>query len=187
MNQPLAPPDAVDLDRLSAVVEALRVGISVVDAAQRIVLVNRAYCASPDLPSHGFPSGTALVQVLRASAYRGMYGPGDPEPLLAAMAALDRRQGGRLRWRTHNGCSCDLITALLPDCGQVACAIDTTALVAARTEVETSVTLHRRARYLVRRIRRVRPRVVVGHLCRLLDGGWPAFSRNHAFPINELS
>jgi len=125
---------------LKAVIEALPVGISVVDAAQRVVLVNPAYCASLDLPPNSFPPGVPLVQVLRASAHRGMYGPGDPETLAAEMAALDRRRPGRLRRRTHNGRSYDLITAPLPDGGHVACAVDTTALVAARTEAETSVT-----------------------------------------------
>jgi len=140
MNQPVAPPAEIELDTLKRVIETLPVGISVVDAAHRVVLVNPAYCASLDLPPNSFPPGVPLVQVLRASAYRGMYGPGDPETLAAEMAALDRRRPGRLRRRTHNGRSYDLITAPLPDGGHVACAVDTTALVAARTEAETSVT-----------------------------------------------
>jgi len=140
MNQPVAPPAEIELDTLKGVIETLPVGISVVDASHRVVLVNPAYCASLDLPPNSFPPGVPLVQVLRASAYRGMYGPGDPETLAAEMAALDRRRPGRLRRRTHNGRSYDLITAPLPDGGHVACAVDTTALVAARTEAETSVT-----------------------------------------------
>ena len=140
MKQPVAPPAQIGPDTLKAVIEMLPVGISVVDAAQRVVLVNPAYWASLDLPPNSFPPGVPLAQMLRASAYRGLYGPGDPETLAADMAALDRRRPGRLRRRTHNGRSYDLITAPLPDGGHVACAVDTTALVAARTEAETGVT-----------------------------------------------
>lgn len=140
VNPPVVPPAALDPHTLNAVIEALPVGISVVDPAQRVVLVNPAYCASLDLPPNSFPPGMPLVQALRATAYRGMYGPGDPETLAAETAALDRRRPGRLRRRTHNGRSYDLITAPLPDGGHVVCAVDTTALVAARTEAEASVT-----------------------------------------------
>ncbi len=139
MNEPVPPPAVIDPDTLSAVIEALPVGVSVVDPEQRIVLVNPAYCASLDLPPNSFAPGMPLAQVLRASAYRGMYGPGDPETLAAELAALDLRRPGRLRRRTHNGRSYDVITAPLPDGGHVACAVDTTALVAARTEAETGV------------------------------------------------
>jgi signal transduction histidine kinase len=140
MSEGAAPRAVTDPDTLCAVIEALPVGISVVDPEDRIVLVNPAYCASLDLPPNSFAPGMPLAQVLRASAYRGMYGPGDPETLAAEMAALDRQRPGRLRRRTHNGRSYDLITAPLPDGGHVACAVDTTALLAARTEAETSIT-----------------------------------------------
>jgi signal transduction histidine kinase len=140
VNPPVTPPAGLDLDTLRAVIEALPVGITIVDPAQRIVLVNPAYCASLDLPPNSFPPGMPLVQALRAAAYRGMYGPGDPERLASETAALDRRRPGRLRRRTHNGRSYDVITAPLPNGGHVACAVEMTALVAARTEAEASVT-----------------------------------------------
>ena len=119
--------------------EALPIGVTVVDPDQRIVLVNPAYCASLDLPPNSFPPGMPLAQALRASAYRGMYGPGDPEELAAEAMAMDRNRLGRLRRRIHNGRSYDLITAPLPDGGHVACAVETTALVAARAEAETGL------------------------------------------------
>jgi signal transduction histidine kinase len=139
MTPPITPSAGVDLETLTAVIEALPVGITVVDRAQRIVLVNPAYCASLDLPPNSFPPGMPLVQALRATAYRGIYGPGDPETLATGMAALDRLRPGRLRRRTHNGRSYDVITAPLPDGGHVACAVETTSLVAAKTEAESSV------------------------------------------------
>jgi signal transduction histidine kinase len=140
MTSPVTPAARVDPETLSAVIEALPIGITIVDPAQRIVLVNPAYCASLDLPPNSFPPGMPLVQALRATAYRGMYGPGDPETLAIDMAALDRLRPGRLRHRTHNGRSFDVITAPLPDGGHVACAVETTSLIAARTEAETRVT-----------------------------------------------
>jgi signal transduction histidine kinase len=139
MSTPLPPPPGIDATTYAAVIEALPVGITVVDAHQRIVLVNPAYCASLDLPPHSFPPGMPLAQALRASAYRGMYGPGDPEELAAEALAMDRNRLGHLRRRTHNGRSYDLITAPLPDGGHVACAVETTALVAARAEAETGL------------------------------------------------
>lgn len=140
MTETDVPAAVDDPDTLSAIIEALPVGISVVDAADRIVLINPAYYASLDLPPDSFPPGTPLEQALRAAAYRGMYGPGDPETLAAEMAALDLRRPGRLRRRTHNGRSYDLIMAPLPDGGHLSCVVETTALVAARTEAETRVT-----------------------------------------------
>jgi len=45
VNQPVAPPAEIAPDTLEVVIEALSVGISGVDAAQRVVLANLACCA----------------------------------------------------------------------------------------------------------------------------------------------
>ena len=81
-----------------------------------------------------------VADALRVSAYRGVYGPGDPEGQVSAFMATDRSRAGRLRRRTFNGRSFDVLQAPLPDGGYVVCAVETTALVAARTESETALT-----------------------------------------------
>ena len=122
-----------------AVLEALPVGIAVVDADQRIVLFNAAYCASLDLPPNSFPRGMTVADALRVSAYRGVFGPGDPESQVASMLAHDRSQAGRLRRRTFNGRSFDVLQAPMPQGGYAVCVFETTALVATRLESEQAI------------------------------------------------
>ena len=123
-----------------AVLEAMPIGVAVVDADKRIVHFNAAYCASLDLAPNSFPPGMLVADALRVSAYRGVYGPGDPEGQVSAFMATDRSRAGRLRRRTFNGRSFDVLQAPLPDGGYVVCAVETTALVAARAESETALT-----------------------------------------------
>lgn len=122
-----------------AVLEAMPIGVAVVDADKRIVLFNAAYCESLDLPPNSFAPGTLVADALRVSAYRGVYGPGDPEAQVATFLATDRSRAGRLRRRTFNDRSFDVIQAPLPEGGYVVCAIETTALVAARTVAESAL------------------------------------------------
>lgn len=133
--------DAVtqDFALTEAVLEALPIGVAIVDAEQRIVLFNAAYCASLDLPPNSFQRGMSVADALRVSAYRGVFGPGDPERQVSAMLGHDRRQAGRLRRRTFNGRSFDVLQAPLPDGGYVVCVFETTALVAARLESEQAI------------------------------------------------
>jgi PAS domain-containing protein len=122
-----------------AVLEALPVGIAVVDAARRLVLFNAAYHDSLDMPPNSFYRGMSVADALRVAAYRGVYGPGDPEAQIAAFLKTDRARHGRLRRRSHNGRSFDVLQAPLPDGGYVVCAIETTSLVAARAGAEKAL------------------------------------------------
>jgi len=122
-----------------AVMDVLPVGVAIVDADMRIVLINPAYCASVGLPPNSFPPGMKLEDALRAAAYRGVYGPGDPEAQLAAIMAADRSRPGRLRRRKFKGHSYDLLSAPLVGGGHVVCAVETTSLLAARGEAETTL------------------------------------------------
>ena len=129
-EQPLVPVS------LESIFEALPIGIAFVDAGKRIMMMNAAFHRSLDLPPNGIPPGTPVEQAVRASALRGVYGPGDPEAQVAAVMAPDRTQTGRLRRRTFQGRSFDLYNTPLPDGGYIVSAIETTALIAARTEAE---------------------------------------------------
>ena len=122
------------------VLEAMPIGIAVVNADKRLVLFNAAYHASLDLPPNTFPPGTLVADALRVSAHRGVYGPGDPEAQVAGFLNADRSRPGRLRRRTFNGRSFDVLQAPLPDGGYVVCTFETTALVAARADAESSLT-----------------------------------------------
>jgi PAS domain-containing protein len=123
-----------------AVLNALPVGVAIYDAAQLAVLVNPTYCASVGLPPGGVPPGMKLEDNLRQAAYRGLFGPGDPEAQAAAALSADRSRPGRLRRRYHDGRSYDLMSQPLPDGGHVVCAIETTPLIAARDEAEGALT-----------------------------------------------
>jgi signal transduction histidine kinase len=121
------------------VMDVLPVGVAIVDADMRIVLINPAYCASVGVPPNSFPPGMKLEDALRAAAHRGIYGPGDPEAQLAAILAADRSRPGRLRRRSFQGRSYDLLSAPLRQGGHVVCAVETTSLLAARGEAETTL------------------------------------------------
>jgi signal transduction histidine kinase len=135
MNPGVTPP----IVQTEAVLDVLPVGVAIIDADMRIVLINPAYCASVGLPPNSFPKGMKLEDALRASAYRGVYGPGDPEAQLATILAADRARPGRLRRRSFMGHSYDLLSAPLPQGGHVVCAVETTSLLAARDEAATTL------------------------------------------------
>ncbi len=124
---------------LEAVFDAIPVGLGVVDAERRIVLMNRAFRDSLGLPADGIPPGTPVEEAVRASALRGVYGPGDPDAQVKAVMAPDRTQPGRLRRRTYAGKSHDLFNTPLPGGGYVVSAVETTALLAARADAETAL------------------------------------------------
>ncbi len=117
-----------------AVLEALPIGVAVVDAERRLVLFNAVYHASLGMPPNSFRRGMSVAEALRISAYRGLYGPGDPESQVTAFLNTDRTRPGRLRRRSHDGRSFDVLQAPLPDGGYVVCAVETTALVVAQAD-----------------------------------------------------
>jgi signal transduction histidine kinase len=124
---------------LETVFDAVPVGLAIVDPDRRIVLMNRAFRESLELPPDAFPPGTLVEDAVRASALRGVYGPGDPEFQVAATMAADRTQPGRLRRRTFAGRSFDLYSAPLPDGGYVVSAVETTTLLAGRADAEAAL------------------------------------------------
>ena len=124
---------------LETVFDAIPVGLGIVDADRRIVLMNQAFRDSIGLPDDAFPPGTPVEDAVRASALRGIYGPGDPDAQVKAIMALDRSRPGRLRRRTFAGRSYDLYNTPFPDGGYVISAIETTALLAAQAEAETAL------------------------------------------------
>jgi signal transduction histidine kinase len=125
---------------LETVFDAIPVGLGVVDPGRRIVLMNRAFRESLVLPLDAYPPGTLVEDAIRASALRGVYGPGDPEAQVKAAMAADRTRPGRLRRRTFAGRTFDLFNTPLPDGGYIVTAVESTALLAARTDAESALT-----------------------------------------------
>jgi signal transduction histidine kinase len=132
MNNVKTPPEI----KADPVLDALPVGVAIVDPTRRIVFMNSAYHDSLDLPPNSIQPGTPAEDAIRASAYRGVYGPGDPEAQVAAVLAADQSHGGGPRRRTFKGRSFDLRSAPLPDGGYVTCAMETTSLIAAGADAE---------------------------------------------------
>jgi signal transduction histidine kinase len=124
---------------MEAALNALPVGVAIYDANQLAVLVNPSYCASLGVPAGSLLPGTPLEEALRQAAFRGVFGPGDPEAQVAAALAADRSRPGRIRRRHHGDRSYDLLSNPLPDGGHVVCAIETTQLIAARDEAERAL------------------------------------------------
>jgi signal transduction histidine kinase len=123
-----------------ALLEALPFGVLIVDPEQCVAFVNTAFHDALDLPPNSILTGTPIEDVVRASAHRGVYGPGDPETQVAAVLAIDRSRAGRLRRLTFHGRSFDLHNTPLPDGGYMVCALETTSLIAARADAERVLT-----------------------------------------------
>lgn len=119
------------------IVEAVPIGLAVFDADQRLVLMNAAYYASLALPPSFFVPGTTLEETMRQAAYRGVFGPGDPEIQLRQQMQLDRSRPGQLRRRHFNGRSYDLLSVPLQGGGHLVSAVETTSFIEARDTAET--------------------------------------------------
>src|ERR1700761_4128164 len=77
--------EAPTMVAVDPVLEALPVGVGIVDRHRRIVYMNPAFHASLDLPPNSVLPGTPVEDAVRAAAHRGVYGPGDPEAQVAAV------------------------------------------------------------------------------------------------------
>lgn len=119
-----------------AVLEALPVGISIYDAEQRLVFVNAAHAAVLGLPAGALQPRSSLADNVRMIAYRGVFGPGDPEAHAAEVLALDTKVSRRIRRRHPDGRSSEAHYIPLADGAHMACVVDTTAITALRDEAE---------------------------------------------------
>ncbi len=134
--------DADTVDRpvsFSELFDAIPVGLAVIGADRRVVLMNPAFHGSLGLDPGRFPPGTRLEDVVRASALRGIYGPGDPEVQVKAVLAADHTKSGRLRRRSFAGRSFDSYNTPLPDGGYMVTAMEVTGFLAARANAESAL------------------------------------------------
>jgi PAS domain-containing protein len=88
--------------KLQAVIDNFPGGISFLDADYNIVACNQTFRTLLDLPDDLFQDGLpSLEMVLRATALRGEFGPGDPNEHMRERIALARKEGPQLFERTR--------------------------------------------------------------------------------------
>ncbi len=118
-----------------AVLDALPFGLTVSDAAHRFVYANPAFWQVLGAGQSACPYGSPVAELFRLAAYRGLYGPGDPEAQAAASAALDRSRPSRRQYRSADGSrTIDVISQPLPGGGFLTMGVDVTGPARAREE-----------------------------------------------------
>ena len=120
---------------VAAVLAALPTGLLISDAHRRVVFINPAFERIIGLPPGLFRPGTAMEDVTRVGAHRGLFGPGDPEALASEMLAADDRVGRVFQRRRADGATFE--SQYIPLASGVAISInDTTQLTALRDQAE---------------------------------------------------
>ncbi|CAM4318437.1 hypothetical protein ROMU108268_21720 [Roseomonas mucosa] len=97
-EEPVGPPA-----NALALLGGLPVGVVAVDTAGRLGFVNPAFLALAGLPPEALPAGLPMTEVRRVLAYRGFYGPGDPEERAAGIGQIDHSRPQRRLFRTMRG------------------------------------------------------------------------------------
>ena len=106
--------------RIREVLDALPIAVIAVDAEARLAYINaRTYELAKVDPS-ALVLGSRWADVLRILAYRGFYGPGDPEAQVAAALAIDRSKPFRRVGQSTPGRWFEVASAPLPGGGFVA-------------------------------------------------------------------
>lgn len=126
--------------------EALPHAMLVVDGADRLVLANAAFWRDAGAEANRFPPGTALANVFRLMAFRGLLGPGEPSALAAEALAQDRTRPSRRNQRNADGSRLhDVAIVPLADGGFAMLLIDITAFHRAEAAARERATLLERA------------------------------------------
>jgi signal transduction histidine kinase len=122
---------------LHAVLDALPYAVILRDPDLRLVHANPAFWRLSGVPAELCPPGSAMREMVRILAYRGIYGPGDPEAQVEQVMALDRRRPTHRRLRMLDGRrTVDILSTPLPDGGVLTCAHEITDLMAAATAAQ---------------------------------------------------
>ncbi len=92
--------------------EALPHAILVVDEAERLVLANAALWRQAGADPSRFPTGTALRDLYRLLAFRGLLGPGDPVALAEDAYRQDRSRPQVRHQRSADGMRVSEVTTI---------------------------------------------------------------------------
>ncbi|MCC7427188.1 MAG: PAS-domain containing protein [Alphaproteobacteria bacterium] len=140
---------------LREALDSVPAGIVVYTPDRHVIWANRQYCEQIGLPPGTFRPGMPLLDVARVLAYRGEYGPGDPETQAQAQLQIDRTKPNRRMRRRISGQTFDVHFTPLPSGGHVVSTTDVTLLVHAEAE------MRRRAELLDGMLERMRAGVAV--------------------------
>lgn len=121
MNEPPPPPEL-----LAEVMSALQLGLAVFDHDHRLAYASPDLWRSLDVDPALIPAGAQLSDIIRLFAYRGLYGPGDPEAQAAEALRIDRSRPSCRLTRTVAGRSLELHSVPLPGGGFASCWTDVT-------------------------------------------------------------
>ena len=136
---PLVVPDqqpGSETSALQRVLDALDVGVSLVDAELDVVAFNARFLQILDFPADRFCQGDAFENFIRFNAERGEYGEGDVETLVAERVARARRfEAHRFERTRPDGEVIEVEGRPLPGGGFVTTYTDITAR--RRAEIET--------------------------------------------------
>jgi signal transduction histidine kinase len=131
---PAPPPGAAVPAEVPAVLAALPLPLWVYDAERRLVFTNDAAFAFAGLDPVVLPLGTPLRDLVRLLAYRGVYGPGDPEAQVEQQLRIDRSRHSRRLLRRADGACHEVHSGPLPGGGTFSIAVDVTRSQAAIAE-----------------------------------------------------
>ena len=109
---------------VAAVLAALPVPVWVYDTEAKLALINDAAYACSGLNPALLPLGIALRDLVRLFAYRGAYGPGDPEAQVEQQVRFDRSRPSRRLLRRVDGACHEVHTGPLPGGGSFNVAVD---------------------------------------------------------------
>jgi PAS domain-containing protein len=120
-----------------AVLDALPHNVTVVDGDLRLGYANPAFWNAAGIAPETCPPGSPVIELVRILAYRGLYGPGDPEAQVASVMAVDRSRLLRRRVRAADGSHVtDIVSFPLPGGGYATCGVDVTAQAEAEATTE---------------------------------------------------
>lgn len=121
---------------LTATLENMAQGISVVDGELRLLAWNRRFLDLLDFPQELFREGATLDDLFRYNARRGEYGPGDPEELVRTRVELAMHAVPHVFERVRaNGTVLEIRGQPMPDGGFVTTYTDITERKAAERAV----------------------------------------------------
>ncbi|WP_052388927.1 PAS-domain containing protein [Belnapia moabensis] len=131
-----------------AMLKAMRHGITLYDAEQRLIAVHRLYSGPDNLPfpegDAPLPPGTSMLDILQRQAAIGGLGP-EPEREIEKLLALDRSQPHRYMRQTSDGRLIEIHSDPMPGDGFALTFADVTALVQAEETARSQAAILRAA------------------------------------------
>ena len=124
---------------LQALVDALPVGVKLVDSNLELAVTNQAFARLLDLPPELLIQGTPVEHIYHHNAERGDFGPGDPQQLVAQrMAQARSRLPRRVDRRSRGDSTLESCSVPLPDGGIVTVYTDITERMNAEHELRVA-------------------------------------------------